>query len=620
MAETEYSEGEEGALARKPVGQPIAGVTLSQEELAEVLKMVDEEAAREAEQQHQSQISTDSEPEEVRPPEKGKRKAPAEAEQPPEVVADGVVTRGKKGVRKPRKASLEASGRAPPKPRGKQAAKAPKTPQKEASPPPAATNSRVAVSKPAQKGRKKQSRAATPPPTQSPPPGTPAVSSLVNLLSPDSQKTVKLPERPSPHTAKKQRTAPEPKAPPKYVLKSKTFYHNEKVDSWDELFAVDELLFTRFTQKADAVARLAVEEAGNLYAVFSRVAVIHGSGGPGSHLHFDDIKVTDHVSWATLLGKVQSMYIAEKKIVRVDIETRAASRVDWQLEEPAAQVSVPASTQAKNVSGRAYILTQSSQPSARAATERIETLNRIQTRIIEAFACEGKLCKEGSYACLRDELNSKIHYRITTDDIAKLALRVDANIGTLNEIDVENPPQDWLNQVRKNQAVRKEALKKRGKRRERERSPQAESPHTRTPAPAPYTPYYGLTQAPPAYHTPYAPPYYHPPVMQQQTWPRGPPGVPEPQRKSSPVGSQSDVYTVYDYCDWFAKRYKKHALLFSEAARVLADEGWILTTIAIKSEADVKEVVHKSGIASLLKAKIKLFLDEIKSQSSSGSA
>jgi len=221
---------------------------------------------------------------------------------------------------------------------------------------------------------------------------------------------------------------------------------------------------------------------------------------------------------------------------------------------------------------------------------------------------------------LRDELNSKIHYRITSDDIAKLALRVDANIGTLNEIDVENPPQDWLNQVRKNQAVRKEALKKRGKRRERERSPQAESPHTRTPAPAPYTPYYGLTQAPPAYHTPYAPPYYHPAVMQQQMWPGGLPGVAESQRKSFPVGSQSDAYTVYDYCDWLAKRYKEHALLFGEAARALADEGWVLTTIAVKSEADVKEVVHKSGIASLLKAKIKLFLDEIKSQSSSGSA
>jgi len=82
MAETEYSESEEAALARKPVGHLIAGVTISQEELAEVLKMVDEEAAREAEQQHQSQISTDSEPGEVGPLEKGKRKAPAEAEQP----------------------------------------------------------------------------------------------------------------------------------------------------------------------------------------------------------------------------------------------------------------------------------------------------------------------------------------------------------------------------------------------------------------------------------------------------------------------------------------------------------------------------------------------------------
>jgi len=42
----------------------------------------------------------------------------------------------------------------------------------------------------------------------------------------------------------------------------------------------------------------------------------------------------------------------------------------------------------------------------------------------------------------------------------------------------------------------------------------------------------------------------------------------------------------------------------------------VLTTIALKSEADVKEVVHKSGVASLLKGKIKRFLDEIKSRSS----
>ncbi|KAK3043957.1 hypothetical protein LTS18_002555, partial [Coniosporium uncinatum] len=70
MAETEYSEGEEAALAREPVGKPIPGVTISQEELAEVLKMVDEEASREAEQQRQSQITTEDEAEVVRPPEK----------------------------------------------------------------------------------------------------------------------------------------------------------------------------------------------------------------------------------------------------------------------------------------------------------------------------------------------------------------------------------------------------------------------------------------------------------------------------------------------------------------------------------------------------------------------
>jgi len=71
------------------------------------------------------------------------------------------------------------------------------------------------------------------------------MSSPVNLLSPESQKHVDLAERLSPHTAKKQKTASEPKAPPKYVLKSQTYYHSEKVDSWAEFFIVDELLFMR---------------------------------------------------------------------------------------------------------------------------------------------------------------------------------------------------------------------------------------------------------------------------------------------------------------------------------------------------------------------------------------
>jgi len=51
---------------------------------------------------------------------------------------------------------------------------------------------------------------------------------------------------------------------------------------------------------------------------------------------------------------------------------------------------------------------------------------------------------------LIDEMNSQIHYRITADDIERLALRVDANIGTVNEIDIKNPPQDWVDQVKKN--------------------------------------------------------------------------------------------------------------------------------------------------------------------------
>jgi len=618
MAETEFSEGEEAALAREPVGRPIPGVTISEEELAEVLKMVDEEASREAEQQRQSQITTEDEAEVVRPPEKGKRKAPVVAEQAPEVVVDGVTTRGRQGVRKPKKALPEATGRTQPMPRSKAVPKATKTPRKEASVPSATTTPRVAVSKPVERRKKKQIRAVTPPPPQSRP-ATPGVSSPLHLLSPDSQKVVQLPERPSPHTAKKQRTAPPPKARPQYILKSKTFYHNEKVDSWDEFFEVDKLLFNRFTQKADAVARLTAEEAGNLYTVLSRVATIHGTGGSGGNINFTDQKITDHVSWAALLGKIQSMYTAGKKLVTVDVETKAARRLDWQL-EPATPVAVPTSSQVKKGSTRPPLLTQSSQPSARAAAERRETINKIQGRIVEAFSCEGKHCKAGSYACLIDEMNSQIHYRITADDIERLALRVDANIGTVNEIDITNPPQDWVEQVKKNQAIRKEASKKRGKRRERGCSPPDESLATPTPAPAPYTPYYGLPHAPPAYHTPYAPPYYHHPVMQQQMWPGGPPGVQEPQRKSSPVGSQSDAYTVYDYCDWLSKRYKEHALLFGEAAGALADEGWVLATIALKSEADVKEVVRKSGIASLLKAKIKLFLNEIDSQSSSGSA
>ncbi|KAK3081720.1 hypothetical protein LTS18_003438 [Coniosporium uncinatum] len=374
MAETEFSEGEEAALAKEPVGKPIAGVTISQEELTEVLKMVDEEASREAEQQRQSQISTEDEAEVVRPPEKGKRKASVVAEQASEVVVDGVTTRGRQGVRKPKKALPETTGHTQPTFRSRKVPKATKRPPKKASLPSAATKPGAVVSKPVERRRKKQIRAATPPPAQSQP-ATPAGSSPLHILSPNSQKVVQLPERPSPHIAKRQRTAPEPKAPPKYILKSKTFYHNEKVDSWDEFFEVDKLLFNRFTQKADAVARLTAEEAGNLYTVLSRIATIHGSGGSGSQISFSDQKITDHISWAVLLGKVQSMYTAGKKLVTVEVETKAARRSDWQP-EPAAPVAVPASTQAKKGSTRPPLLTQSSQPSARAAAERRETLKR----------------------------------------------------------------------------------------------------------------------------------------------------------------------------------------------------------------------------------------------------
>jgi len=104
--------------------------------------------------------------------------------------------------------------------------------------------------------------------------------------------------------------------------------------------------------------------------------------------------------------------------------------------------------------------------------------------------------------------------------------------------------------------------------------------------------------------------------MQPPMWQGGPPAVLDQQRKSSPVGSQAESYTVYDYCQWLGKRYKEHALLFDEAADALADEGWVLTTIALKSEADIKDVVRKSGVASLLKSRIKRFINEIESRSS----
>jgi len=62
------------------------------------------------------------------------------------------------------------------------------------------------------------------------------------------------------------------------------------------------------------------------------------------------------------------------------------------------------------------------------------------------------------------------------------------------------------------------------------------------------------------------------------------------------------------------KRYKEHALLFDKAADALADKGWVLITIALKSKADIKDVVRKLGVASLLKSRIKRFINEIESQ------
>jgi len=577
-------------------------------------------AAAEAHHQPESQISTESEEGEEsveRPLVKGKEKVSA----PPDGQPPGVVTRGRRGASKPQepspiaqKTSKQPRKRAPPKSKAKKAAAATKVLPKEAPLPPAAPKSRAAVSKAPQR-LQKQSRGVTPLPTQ-PPASKEAGLSPVNLLSPESYDTLKLPERPSPHASKKQKTTPELKAPPKYLLRSVTYYHNEKVDSWDGFYEVADLGFNQYRQKADAVARLGAEEAGNCFTVISRTAAVHASGGPGSTIRLAPSKIDDLAGWAAVQGKVNSLFEAGKKIVAVDMETRAAKLAGWQPEEaPPAASAIPSSAQSKKSSSRPPKLTQgqgSQQPSARAATERREALSSIFSRIIDAYPCGGKRCKQNSLTCLEDPLDKRIHYPISSQDIERLAIRVDANIGTLNEIDISNPPRDWIEQVMKNEAVRKEANRRRGKK--RERSPVQEQP-PRTPqalpTPGGYNPF--AFAQPPPYYTPYAPPYFQH-LGQPPMWPGG--QLVEPHRKSSPVGSQAGSYTVYDYCEWLAKRYKEHTLLFEEAARALADEGWVLTTIALKSEADMKEVVHKSGVASLLKGKIKRFLDEIESRSS----
>jgi len=233
-ANIEHSDREEAAPGREVIGEQIPGVAMSHQELQEVLRMVDEAAAAEADlearQHEQSQISTASEESIDRPLVSGKEKVSAPADEHQEGVAAGVVTRSGRASSNPKKPSQEPRRRAPPKPRAKRVAKATKAPQKEAASLPAAPKLRAAASK-ATRRKQKESRVVTPPPTQSTAGAQPPGSSPVNLLSPDSQTTLKLPERPSPHASKKQKNTPEPRAPPKFLLKSTTYYHGKQVDS-----------------------------------------------------------------------------------------------------------------------------------------------------------------------------------------------------------------------------------------------------------------------------------------------------------------------------------------------------------------------------------------------------
>jgi len=138
-------------------------------------------------------------------------------------------------------------------------------------------------------------------------------------------------------------------------------------------------------------------------------------------------------------GKINSLFEAGKKIITIDLETRAAKRAGWQPEEEALAAPTLISTQSGKSSSRPPKLMQ---PSARAATKKREALSNISSCIINTYPCRGKRYKQHSLTCLEDCVDKRIHYLITSQDIKRLAIHVDANIRMLNEIDISNPPQD----------------------------------------------------------------------------------------------------------------------------------------------------------------------------------